>query len=93
MLASALEIDYLVIGADATVLMVDRRHRTGGHWNNAYPFVRLHQPSEWYGVASHELSNGTRDAIGFNTGTYGLASGAQVLERFQSLNWNPHVAA
>lgn len=96
--ASALETDYLVIGtgatamafvdtllsedADATVLMVDRHHRPGGHWNDAYPFVRLHQPSEWYGVASRELSQGTRDATGFNAGLYGLASGAQVLAYF-----------
>ena len=98
---SALETDYLVIGAgatamafvdtllsedaDATVLMVDRHHRPGGHWNDAYPFVRLHQPSEWYGVASRELSHGTRDAIGFNAGLYGLASGAQVLAYFDQV--------
>src|SRR5262245_52072374 len=56
-----IEADYLVIGAaatamafvdtllretaDATVVMVDRGHHPGGHWNDAYPFVRLHQPS------------------------------------------------
>lgn len=61
------------------------------HW--AELRVRLRQPSEWYGVASREFRNGTREATGFNTGIYGLASGAQVLERFQSLNWSPHVAA
>jgi hypothetical protein len=71
--------------ADATVLMVDRHHRPGGHWNNAYPFVRLHQPSEWYGVASRELSQGTRDATGFNAGLYALASGAQVLAYFDQV--------
>ena len=63
-----LETDYLVVGAgatamafvdtlltenaDATVVMVNRHHRPGGHWNDAYPFVRLHQPSAFYGVAS-----------------------------------------
>jgi cation diffusion facilitator CzcD-associated flavoprotein CzcO len=52
-----IETDYLVVGAgaagmafvdaligacDADVVMVDRRHVPGGHWNDAYPFVRLH---------------------------------------------------
>jgi hypothetical protein len=98
MSAATIEIDYLVIGtgatamafvdtllseqADATVLMVDRHHRPGGHWNDVYPFVRLHQPSESYGVASRELSQGVKDSDGFNAGLYGLASGAQVLAYF-----------
>lgn len=97
----ACEADYLVVGGgasamafvdtllseqpDATVLMADRHHRPGGHWNDAYPFVRLHQPSEWYGVASRELSHGTRDALGFNAGLYSLASGAQVLAYFDDV--------
>lgn len=101
MSASEHEADYLVIGAgatamafvdtllsedtNATVLMVDRHHRPGGHWNDAYSFVRLHQPSEWYGVASHELSQGTQDASGFNAGLYALASGAQVLAYFDQV--------
>jgi Transposase len=96
-----IEADYLVIGAgatamafvdtllsentDATAVMVDRQHRPGGHWNNAYPFVRLHQPSEYYGVASRELSDGIKDTIGFNAGMYGLASGAQVLAYFDQV--------
>lgn len=99
--ASALETDYLVIGtgatamafvdtllseqADAQVLMVDRHHRPGGHWNEAYPFVRLHQPSEFYGVASRELSHGIKDSVGCNAGMYGLASGAQVLAYFDQV--------
>ena len=98
---SSLETDYLVVGAgatamafvdtlltedaEATVLMVDRRHRPGGHWNDAYSFVRLHQPSEWYGVASCELSHGVKDGAGFNAGMYGLASGAQVLAYFDEV--------
>ena len=98
---ASIETDYLVIGAgatamafvdtlltenpDASVAMVDRQHRPGGHWNDAYPFVRLHQPSEWYGVASRELSHGTKDTSGFNSGLYGLASGAQVLAYFDQV--------
>ena len=60
----SLEADYLVIGtgavgmafvdtlldeSDASVIMVDNHHAPGGHWNDAYPFVRLHQPSHFYG--------------------------------------------
>jgi hypothetical protein len=96
-----IETDYLVIGtgatamafvdtllsehADARVVMVDRQHRPGGHWNDAYSFVRLHQPSEWYGVASRELSQGTKEATGVNAGLYGLASGAEVLAYFDQV--------
>jgi hypothetical protein len=100
-MSTELETDYLVIGAgatamafvdsllsespDAQVLMVDRQHRPGGHWNDAYPFVRLHQPAAWYGVASRELSRETIDETGLNAGLYGLASGAQVLAYFDDV--------
>ena len=71
-----LETDYLVIGSgamgmavtdtlltetDASVMLVDRHHRAGGHWNNAYPFVRLHQPSLNYGVNSRPLGRCKKD--------------------------------
>jgi len=64
------EADYLVVGAgamgmaftdalvdhsDVRVAMVDRRHAAGGHWLSAYPFVRLHQSSTFYGVPSTVL--------------------------------------
>ena len=35
-----------------------RRHDTGSHWLEAYPFVRLHQSSSFYGVASTVLGGG-----------------------------------
>jgi hypothetical protein len=95
------ESDYLVIGGgatamafvdsllseqpQATVTIVDRRHRPGGHWNDAYPFVRLHQPSAWYGVASQELASGSKDAVGPNRGLYSLASGHEVLAHFDQV--------
>jgi hypothetical protein len=94
------ETDYLIIGAgaaamafadelltnsDARILMVDRRDKPGGHWNDAYPFVRLHQPAAFYGVNSRELGSRTRDAVGFNKGLYDLASGAEVLAYFDQL--------
>ena len=94
------ETDYFIIGAgaaamafadellttsDAQILMVDRRDKPGGHWNDAYPFVRLHQPSAFYGVNSRELGNLTKDAVGFNKGLYNLASGAEVLGYFDQV--------
>ena len=72
-----LETDYLVVGAGASgmafadtlvahtgaeVVLVDRRHRPGGHWLDAYPFVRLHQPSAYYGVESRPRSATTTRA-------------------------------
>lgn len=45
-------VDALITDSDGEVVMVDRRHRPGGHWLDAYPFVRLHQPSACYGVNS-----------------------------------------
>ena len=66
-----LDTDYLVIGAgaasmafvdtllteslDVSILIVDRHAHPGGHWNDAYGFVQLHQPSLLYGVASQQL--------------------------------------
>src|SRR5512140_663929 len=83
-----LEVDYLVVGAgaagmaltdellthsEATVAIVDRRHAPGGHWVDAYPFVRLHQPSAFYGVTSVPLGHDSIDASGHNAGFYELA--------------------
>ncbi|MEM9650674.1 MAG: NAD(P)/FAD-dependent oxidoreductase [Actinomycetota bacterium] len=94
------EVDYLVIGGgatamafvdtmltetDATFAMVDRRHVPGGHWNDAYPFVRLHQPSQYYGVASRALGRGRKDTVGFNRGFYELASGVEVTAYFHDV--------
>ena len=36
--------DSLLTSSGASMVIVDRRDRPGGHWNDAYPFVRLHQP-------------------------------------------------
>src|SRR3954470_594117 len=84
-----LETDYLVIGGGATamafvdtlldetddrIVMVDRHDHPGGHWNDAYPFVRLHQPSAYYGVGSRELGRGVKYLSGPNAGGYELAS-------------------
>ncbi len=89
--------DYLIMGAgaagmafadsvfsdtDATLVIVDRRDRPGGHWNDAYPFVRLHQPASYYGVNSAPLGSGAIDQVGLNEGFHELASGAEVLSHF-----------
>lgn len=50
--------DALVDHADVRVALVDRRHAAGGHWLSAYPFVRLHQSSTFYGVPSTVLGGG-----------------------------------
>jgi hypothetical protein len=78
-------VDTLLTETDARIAMVDRRHRPGGHWNDAYPFVRLHQPSATYGVNSRELGSWTKDEIGLNAGFYGLASGLEVLNHFDQV--------
>jgi hypothetical protein len=91
-----IESDYLVVGAgaagmaftdvvlahsDATVTIVDRRHAPGGHWVDAYPYVRLHQPSTFYGVDSVPLGQDALDASGTNAGFYELA-GADELRAY-----------
>lgn len=95
-----LEVDYLVIGAgamgmafvdtlltetDATVAIVDRYDQPGGHWTRAYPFVRLHQPSVFYGVNSRELGSGAVDTAGLNAGLHELATGDEVLTYFDDV--------
>jgi len=77
--------DTLLTETDATVLIVDAHHRPGGHWNDAYPYVRLHQPSAFYGVNSMPLGDDTKDRVGWNAGLYELASGAEVLAYFDHL--------
>lgn len=85
--------DYLIIGAgavgmafadtmiaesDAHVTIIDRQARPGGHWNDAYGFVALHQPSAFYGVNSLPLGENRKDTHGVNAGLYELASGPEV---------------
>ncbi len=93
----SIDTDYLVIGtgtaglafadtliaeSDAHVTLIDRHGKPGGHWNDAYPFVTLHQPSAFYGVNSLELGSGRIDNIGPNRGLYELAWGPEVCGYF-----------
>ena len=66
-------VDTMLDESDASFLMVDRHHMPGGHWNDAYSFVRLHQPSAFYGVSSTELGSNRIDQSGPNKGMYELA--------------------
>lgn len=77
--------DTLLAETDANIIIVDRFHKPGGHWNVAYPFVTLHQPSAFYGVSSRELSSGKKDAVGLNKGLNELASGAEVSAYFDNV--------
>ncbi len=90
---AVLEADYLVVGAgaagmaftdalidhaDVSVVMVDRRHGVGGHWLDAYPFVRLHQASAFYGVTSMLLGDGRIQQEGPEAGLHERATAPEV---------------
>ncbi len=92
-----IQADYLVVGAgamgmaftdtlvaetDAAVVVIDAGHAPGGHWTRAYPFVRLHQPSAYYGVNSRSLGSDTIDQSGWNEGLYELATVGEVCAYF-----------
>ncbi|HYZ92875.1 MAG TPA: FAD/NAD(P)-binding protein [Actinomycetota bacterium] len=89
----SLETDYLVVGAgamgmaftdalidhaDVHVTLVDRRHTPGGHWQDAYPFVQLHQASVFYGVASTVLGTGALQTSGPEAGLQERASQPEI---------------
>jgi hypothetical protein len=91
--SARIETDYLVVGAgtmgmgfvdtliercDADVVMIDRRHRPGGHWLDAYPFVQLHQPSMNYGVDSTPLGRDRVEPGGRDAGFYERAGGTEI---------------
>ncbi len=97
-MTESLTADYLIMGAgaagmafadsvltetEATLVIVDGHDRPGGHWNDAYPFVRLHQPASYYGVNSAPLGSGTIDQTGLNAGFYELATGMEVVTHYE----------
>lgn len=92
-MTTTLDVDYLVVGAgamgmaftdalvdhaDVRVAIVDRRHAAGGHWLEAYPFVRLHQSSTFYGVASTVLGGGRIQTHGPEAGLHERAGQAKI---------------
>ena len=103
-MGGVLDTDYLVVGAgasgmafadslitssDAEVVIVDRRHGPGGHWNDTYPFIRLHQPSAYYGVNSMPLGTDTIDTQGVNAGMYERASGNEICAYYERRHEGP----
>lgn len=99
-MTETVNVDYLVIGAGAmgmafvdtlltetqkTVAIVDRYARPSGHWNVAYPHVRLHQASAFYGVNSKHLGNDSIDKTGWNKGLYELASRDEVCAYYDNI--------
>ncbi len=101
------ECDYLVVGAgtcgmsfidtlltentSATIILIDRNDKPGGHWTTAYPFVQLHQPGGYYGVNSEPLGK-KFNPQGYETicphdratGEEIVAYYGRVLEKFQT---------
>lgn len=97
-MARRLDADYLVVGAgaagmafadaltahaDVRVALIDRRHGPGGHWLDAYPFVRLHQASLFYGVASTPLGSGSIQREGPEAGLHERAGAAEICAYYQ----------
>lgn len=91
--------DYLVVGAgatgmsfvdtvlsehpSATIIIVDKNSAPGGHWTKAYPFVKLHQPSCFYGVNSLPLGK-HQDSKGNEIyDIHDRATGAEIVEYYQ----------
>jgi hypothetical protein len=92
--------DYLIIGAgamglafadelltrtNASMTLVDKRAAPGGHWNDAYSFVKLHQPAIFYGVESTSMGRDQVETRGPNAGFMQLAEGPEILAYFHAL--------
>eukprot|EP00531_Pseudo-nitzschia_arenysensis_P004517 CAMPEP_0116133362 /NCGR_PEP_ID=MMETSP0329-20121206/10063_1 /TAXON_ID=697910 /ORGANISM="Pseudo-nitzschia arenysensis, Strain B593" /LENGTH=503 /DNA_ID=CAMNT_0003627983 /DNA_START=156 /DNA_END=1667 /DNA_ORIENTATION=+ len=99
--ANELTCDYLVVGAGcagmsfvdtlitesktASVIIVDRNNGPGGHWTKAYPFVRLHQPSCYYGVNSLPLGKNRNCRGKERYDMYDRATGAEVVDYYKEV--------
>ena len=100
MASRSLKTDYLVVGAgamgmaftdalidhaDVHVTLVDRRHGPGGHWQDAYSFVKLHQASLFYGVASTVLGTGAIQQQGPEAGLQERAQRSAIQSYFDDI--------
>ncbi|HUW01883.1 MAG TPA: NAD(P)/FAD-dependent oxidoreductase [Acidimicrobiales bacterium] len=103
-----LETDYLVVGAgamgmaftdalidhaDVHVTLVDRRLAAGGHWQDAYPFVQLHQASLFYGVASTELGTGALQVRGPEAGLQERARRSEIQNYYDEILYGRFVGS
>ena len=108
MVTHSLTTDYLVVGAgamgmaftdalidhaDVHVTLVDRRHAAGGHWQDAYPFVQLHQASQFYGVASTLLGTGTLQDGGPEAGLQERARRAEIQHYYDAVLYGRFVGS
>lgn len=100
-MSQRLDVDYLVVGAgamgmafadalldhrpDVRVAVVDRRQAPGGHWLEAYPFVRLHQASAFYGVASTLLGGGRLQESGPEVGLQERAAQPEIVAYYAAV--------
>jgi len=91
--------NYLVVGAGttgmsfidtilsenttATVVLVDRNTKPGGHWVHSYPFVRLHQQSCSYGVNSVPLGKNLNSKGHEKYDVYDRAMGSEVVDYYE----------
>lgn len=98
---AGIETDYLIIGSgavgmafadtmldedpDAHITIVDQHAKPGGHWNDSYPFVALHQPASYYGLNSLPLGNDQIDCTGPNKGYYELATGTEICAYYEKV--------
>ena len=98
---TTIDTDYLIVGAgavglafadtllsedpDCHISIIDTHAKPGGHWNDAYSFVALHQPSATYGVNSMTFPSEQIDQFGPNKGMHALASGSEVLAYFEKV--------
>ncbi|MGA8986621.1 NAD(P)-binding protein [Aeromicrobium sp.] len=95
-----IDTDYLIVGAgasglafadsllaetDVDVVLVDRRNHPGGHWQDAYPFIRLHAASAYYGVNSLSLGKDQLTETGRNAGFYEQAGAAEICAYFETV--------
>lgn len=73
-------VDTLLLHAPepVSVTLLDKREQPGGHWNDAYDYVTLHQPARNYGVESTALE-------AFTQHPEKLASRDEILDYYRSL--------
>jgi hypothetical protein len=104
----SLTTDYLVVGAgamgmaftdalidhaDVDVTLVDRRHAAGGHWQDAYPFVQLHQASQFYGVASTLLGTGVLQSGGPEAGLHERARRSEIQAYYDDILYRQFIGS
>jgi hypothetical protein len=86
-------VDALIDHGDVSVVMVDRRHAVGGHWLDAYPFVRVHQASQFYGVASTLLGGGRIQQDGPEAGLHERSTAPEVCAYYERVLQDRFVAS